>query len=94
MSRSILSNEKESYLPPHRQGHLEKHHIFFGNPGRKLSEEWGCWCYLTPEEHRGMQGVHNNRALDLKLKKDCQYEFEALYGHEKFMAVFGRNYLD
>lgn len=93
MSRSIMGTAKESYLFPHSQQNLEKHHIFFGNPNRRLSEEWGCWCWLTAEEHRGTKGVHNNRALDLRLKAECQQEFETLYGHEKFMKVFGRNYL-
>ena len=93
MSHSIMGTAKESYLFPHSQQNLEKHHIFFGNPKRRLSEEWGCWCWLTTEEHRGTKGVHNNRALDLRLKAECQQEFESLYGHEKFMEVFGRNYL-
>ena len=91
---SIFGNEKVSYLFPHKKENLEKHHIYFGNPKRKISENWGCWCYLTADEHRGPKGVHNNRKLDLLLKKECQIEFEALYGHDKFMELFGRNYLD
>ena len=40
-------------------------------------------------------GVHgkNGDALMLMLKRDCQREFERRYGHEKFMQVFGKNYL-
>lgn len=93
MSKSIMSNEAESYLPPHKTCELERHHIYFGNPNRKLSERWGCWCYLTAEEHQGDRGPHHCRKMDLKLKKECQKKFEELYGREKFMQVFGRNYL-
>ena len=93
MSRfSILQREKRSYLSG-RTGNLEKHHIFFGNPNRKLSEKYGCWVWLSAEEHRGNNGPHLCRSTDLRLKKDCQEEFEALYGHDKFMQTFGRNYL-
>lgn len=39
-------------------------------------------------------GVHFDKALDLQLKQECQRRFEALYGHDTFMEVFGRNYLE
>lgn len=93
MSRSILDNVRECYITRQTQG-LHKHHIFFGTGQRELSEEWGCWCYLTGSLHnQSNEGVHFNRRLDLQLKRDCQYAFEMLYGHDKFMEVFGRNYL-
>ena len=40
-------------------------------------------------------GVHgkNGHELDLRLKRECQQRFEELYGHEKFMEVFKKNYL-
>ena len=38
-------------------------------------------------------GVHFNKALDLNIKMECQREFEKRWGHEKFMEIFGRNYL-
>ena len=37
--------------------------------------------------------VHFDRELDLSLKRECQRRFEKIYGHEKFMQVFGRSYL-
>lgn len=92
MSKSILQEERKSYLS-HRTRNLHKHHIYFGNPGRKLSEKWGCWCWLTADEHEGNTGVHNNRKLDLYLKRVCQKAFEERHGHKKCMEVFGRNYL-
>lgn len=39
------------------------------------------------------KGVHFNRGLDMRIKQDMQRAFEKLYGHEKFMQVFGKNYL-
>lgn len=92
MSASILQSEKESFLS-RRTRNLHKHHIYFGNPGRKLSEKWGCWCWLTADEHVGSMGAHNNRDLDLYLKRICQKAFEERHGHPAFMEVFGRNYL-
>jgi len=89
---SILQREKQSYKST-RTDQLEKHHIFFG-PLRKSSDKYGCWIWLTSEEHRGNDGPHQCRETDLKYKRECQEEFEAFYGHEKFMEVFGRNYLD
>lgn len=47
-------------------------------------------CYNC---HTGNNGVHFNRALDLKLKRMAQENFEAVYGHEKFMEEFGVNCL-
>jgi len=90
---SIMQREKYSYFSGATQG-LEKHHIYFGNPLRKLSDQYGCWVWLTSEEHRGNNGPHMNRETDLRLKRECQQEFESLYGHEKFMEVFGRSYIE
>lgn len=60
MSRSILDNVRECYITRQTQG-LHKHHIFFGTGQRKLSEEWGCWCYLTGSLHnQSNEGVHFN----------------------------------
>ena len=47
-------------------GLLEEHHIFFGNPGRKISEKNGFKVRLCPYCHR-IDGVspHKNRNNDL-----------------------------
>lgn len=92
MSKSIMQSEKESYFSKYTQ-ELERHHIFFGNPGRRLSEQYGCWVWLTGEEHRGRRGPHMNYSVNLRLKRECQVKFESIHGHEKFMEVFGRNYI-
>jgi len=45
------------------------------------------------EHHTGGSGVHNNRGLDLYVKKLGQREFEKIYSRKKFVEVMGRNYL-
>ena len=73
---------------------LVRHEVFYGTANRKLSKEWGCWVYLTPQMHNmSNQGVHFNRENDLKLKQAVQQRFEELYGHKKFMEIFGKNFL-
>lgn len=41
-------------------------------------------------------GVHgkNGHELDMQLKRECQKRFEELYGHDTFMDVFKKNYLE
>ena len=90
--KSLLQAEKECYITGSTEG-LHKHHIFFG-PNRQNSEKYGCWVYLRADWHNmSDRGVHFNKELDLKLKREAQAAFEKKYDHEKFMEVFGRNYL-
>ena len=90
---SILSNEKECYIC-HKTQALHKHHIFFGTANRKISEQYGCWCWLCYEHHNGSsRGVHFNIALDRMLKKEAQKRFEGIYGHKEYMRQIGRSYL-
>lgn len=92
MSKSIMQDEKVCYLTGSTVN-LHKHHVF-GGPHRQASERWGCWVWLRAEYHNmSDKGVHFDKALDLIVKQDTQERFEKLYGHIKFMEVFGRNYL-
>lgn len=92
MSKSIMQENKECYITGSISG-LHRHHVMHG-PHRRKAEKWGCWCYLRWDWHNGASyGVHHNHAQDVRLKQDCQSRFEQLYGHEKWMEVFGRNYL-
>ena len=94
MPKSIMQTEKECYIT-HSTLELHKHHIFYGTANRKKSEKWGCWVWLTAKYHNmSDHGVHFDKALDLQLKQECQRRFEALYGHDTFMMVFHRNYLE
>ena len=73
---------------------LHKHHIM-GGPDRKKSEHWGVWCYLCLEHHEtGENAVHNTGDKNGRFLKELgQRAFEKRYGHDKWMEVFGKNYL-
>ena len=73
-----------------RTDHLDKHHIFTGIR-RKAADKWGCWCWLNHEVH--MAAHDKQQELLTQLRQECQERFEELYGHEKFMEVFGKSYL-
>jgi len=76
---------------------LHKHHIFYGSGHRKISDKYGLWVWLKPEKHNiGRESLHMRpgHGLDLELKQRAQRAFEAEYGHEEFMKVIGRNYLE
>lgn len=91
MADSILQTERECFLTGAVDG-LHRHHIFRG-PRRPASEKWGCWVYLRWDLHNGSDYcVHKDKKLELQLQQQCQERFEELYGHEKFMKVFGKNY--
>lgn len=92
--KSIIQKNKECYFCG-KQTELHSHHIYFGNPYRKISERYGMKVWLCWEHHEGTNGIHgkNGHKLDLELKKCGQTVFEKSYPQEKFIKVFGRNYL-
>lgn len=71
----------------------EIHHVFFGTADRKMSDKYGMIVGLCYNHHRGNNGVHFNRKLDLKLKRYAQERFIEMYSEATYLAVFGRNYL-
>lgn len=75
--------------------YLEEHHIYGGNPNRKISEAEGMKVYLCAEHHRiGPEAVHNNRGNMRILQRDGQKVYEEEHSREEFMELFGRNYID
>ena len=73
-----------------------RHHVYFGNPGRRISEANGLWVYLCNFHHNASKhGVHFDRELDMLLKRTCQRMFEKgdPERHDLFMSLIGRNYL-
>ena len=96
MAKSILQDEKKCYITG-QTNNLHKHHIYFGNPLRKISEKNGFWVYLAGRLHNQSEdGVHgkNGHDLDLMLKRHCQMKYEETHTREEFMKLIGRNYLD
>ena len=92
--KSILHSSDRCFLCGER-GQLEEHHIFFGNPGRKISEKHGFKIRLCPSCHRlSPNAPHRNRTTDLELKRICQKAYEEQGNtREEFIALIGRNYL-
>lgn len=91
--KSIMQDTKECYITGSTVN-LHRHHVFGGNPNRRLSEKYGCWVWLRADWHNlSNYGVHFDKELDLRIKRETQARFEDLYGHEKFMKVFGKSYL-
>lgn len=90
--KSIIQEDMTCCYVCGRYG-TERHHIFFGNPNRSLSEKYGLVIGLCPEHHRGKTGVHQNRELDLTMKRVGQRMFNRTYPEDDFLAVFGKNYL-
>lgn len=102
MSKSIMQNKAggECYLCRRLLGidtpaaSREEHHVMHGTANRRLSEHYGLKVYLCPYHHRtGPEAVHRCRHTDTVLKEMAQRVFERKYSHEKWMEVFGRNYL-
>lgn len=75
---------------------LEWHHVFEGNPDRKLSERYGLKVRLHGITcHReGPGSVHKNRRVYLAVMAAGQKAFEQEHGtREDFVRIFRKNYL-
>lgn len=93
MAQSIIQDEKECYIT-HSTSGLHKHHIL-GGAFRNRSERYGLWVWLRYDFHiQTPFAVHNSRTFDLQLKCVAQRKFESIYGHERWMNEFHRNYLE
>lgn len=92
MTKSIVQYEKRCYLCG-RQTWLERHHIMSGTANRRLSEQYGLWVWLCHECHTGKNGAQYDREKNRRLKAEAQMCFEHMYGHDKWMTVFRKNYV-
>lgn len=91
---TVLQSEKACYVCGTTYN-LHSHHVLFGTSNRKKSEKYGLKVWLCAYHHNmSNEGVHFNKALDLKLKTKAQAYYEEHYGtREDFIREFGRNYL-
>lgn len=89
-ANSILQPTEHECWVTGSQTDLDLHHIYHG-PRRKAADEWGCWVWLRHDVHMTLHSCATD--LDNGLKRLCQERFEKLYGHDKFMEVFGKSYL-
>ena len=70
-----------------------KHHVF-GGSRRKWSEKYGCFLYLSPEEHLGAAGAHFNKEFAQNLHEEYQELLESHgWTREEFRETFGKSYL-
>lgn len=89
----LTDNMKKCYLTG-RTDNIHIHEVYYGTANRKKSIVWGCCVPLTAEFHNASdKGVHFNKEVDTRLKREMQLAFEKKYSHEKFMDVFHKNYL-
>ncbi len=92
MSKSILIRDMSRCLVCGRP--REAVHHVFGGPNRKNSEKYGLKIPLCNAHHNmSPEGIHNDKDFDLTIKRNAQKIFERKYSHEKFMGIFGKNYL-
>lgn len=94
MAKSIVQKQKCCYVCGCTFG-LHDHHCYEGVGRRKISEQYGFKVWLCGKHHNlSNEGVHFNKALDLKLKRICQKIFERTHSREEFIKLIGRNYLE
>ena len=92
--KSVVQKNKGRCFRCQKALPLEEHHIFYGNPGRRLSEKYGLKVHLCHECHNmPPSGIHFNSHEDLVLKKLGQEKFIEVFPDKDFMSIFGRNYI-
>ena len=72
---------------------LEEHHVF-GGPRRVLSERYGLKVYLCRQHHNMPAEIAAHFDPDVRdwLHRRGQRAFEMHYGHDRWMAEFGKDY--
>lgn len=93
--KSIIQDEKKCFVTGSTDG-LHKHHIF-GAFNRDNSEKFGLWVWLRWDYHIADSPnatPHNDKDTDLFFKRMAQRKFEETSTRERFIEIFGRNYLD
>lgn len=95
MTKSIICNDKRCFICG-TENNIHIHHLIYGSANRKKSEEDGLWVYLCGKHHNlSAEGVHYNKALDLRFKKMAEKRWIDFYGksEESFIKRYGKNYL-
>lgn len=92
---SIMQTYCSCYLCGRRDRKLDRHEIF-GGANRSRSKADGLWVLLCHECHVGPNGVHENPARLLELRKLGQLAAMERYGWSvgDFRRAYGKNYLE
>ena len=88
-TKSLLHTESGRCYVCGREVQTARHEVFYG-PDRENSKALGMWADVCPPCHAK---IHADAEAYTWLKAAAQLQFEKEFGHERFMAVFGRNYL-
>lgn len=88
--KSILQENCECFLCLTTKN-LHKHHIVNGGGNRDMCDKYGLTVYLCAKHH---DMVHRDQKLDKSLKRHTQEAFEKQYGHDLWMEIFHKNYLE
>lgn len=93
MTISLLSEDRVCWVCG--SPNVELHHVYSGWANRCQSDKYGCTVYLCRRHHTNqLHGVHFDRDLDMKLRRECQRRWEETYGsRDDFRRIFGKNYL-
>lgn len=88
-----MQDERRCYVSGAAFG-LDLHHIYKGNPNRKISDEKGFWVYLRHDIH---MALHDHRkpfeTLERDLREEFQRKYEETHTREQFRALIGCSYL-
>lgn len=89
---SILNNLDKCYFCG--QPAQCTHEVYFGTANRQISIRNG-FCVGLCHKHHNMSNnsVHNNRKMDLILKRKYQAEYEKTHTREEFIELIGKSYL-
>lgn len=92
MRKSIITDDMEHCYLCGRPRECV-HHIFFG-PLRHIADKLRLVVPLCNDCHMfGRNAVHQNRWIDLELKRTAQLRYEETHSREEWMEKIGRNYL-
>lgn len=70
------------------------HEVFFGTANRRVSIENGFCAGLCHKEHNlSSKSVHNDREMDLMLKRVYQRKYEENHSRDDFIQLIGKSYL-
>lgn len=95
MSKSIIQDDEKHCFVCGKPAVHTHHCIHTPRGARDKADAYGLTVRLCWSCHEGPTGCHgtNGAYLDKALEKIAQKRFELTYGHDKWMEVFGKNYI-
>lgn len=95
MAKSIIQEDGTNCFVCGKPAVHTHHCIHTPRGARDKADAYGLTVRLCWSCHEGPTGCHgtNGAYLDKALEKIAQKRFELTWGHDKWMEVFGKNYL-